>query len=137
MLVYNYEKENKTMKQTLTLKNVNERIDKLEKKLDLMLKKLEKCEPKYPILSSITEVGTIVDLGAFKVRLLDTNYNGTGKKCWQPIDVLFPGEAGLGLPNDKNDGGYQRAIGLFKQFKVIYNMLETRIKDQIVNFENP
>ena len=43
-------------------------------------------------LSKYTEIGTIVDIGPFKIRLLDTNYNNSGLKVWQTVDVIYPNE---------------------------------------------
>jgi len=131
----------------LTIKDVNAKVDKLtdsfiefvkEIKTQLGLEVPTEPEKKYPVLSEITEVGTIVELnGEDKIRLLDTNYNGTGKKIWQFVNVLKPNEVKLGLPNDNNKGGYPSAEGVSDVLNDIFESLPAEIRNQIVDMEIP
>lgn len=100
----------------------------------------EGCKPSvyYPNLSEITEIGAEVDLYELgKIRLLDTNYNGTGKKIWQFVNVLKPNEVKLGLPNDNNKGGYPSAEGVSDVLNDIFESLPAEIRNQIVDMEIP
>ena len=88
-------------------------------------------------LSKYTEVGTIVDIGPFKIRLLDTNYNNSGLKVWQTVDVLFPKEVRLDLLGYTNGGGFPTAKGLLKALDKFHNELPENIRKQLVETSIP
>ena len=134
-------------KKQLTIKDVNTKVDKLADSVARLAKSVESLltpliEPtgvaKYPVLSEITEIGVVVDLGELgSIRLLDTNYNGTGKKIWQFVNVLKGDEVGLGLPNDDNKDGYPTAENIEKVLNEIFETLPSWLKNQIVDMEVP
>ena len=118
----------------LTLKKI---LDILNSRGD---KKSEEptLEVKYPILSSITEIGAIVEIGDLgSIRLCDLDYNGTGKKIWQFVNVLKGDEVGLGLPNDDNKGGYPSAEKVLNTLHDIFETLPSWLRNQIVDMEVP
>ena len=137
-------------KSKLTMAGLDKRLDQVELSINKILNILnsrgteapskEECKPSvyYPNLSEITEIGAEVDLYELgKIRLLDTNYNGTGKKIWQFVNVLKGDEVGLGLPDDDNKGGYPSAE---KVLDILYNIFETLpswLRNQIVDMEIP
>ena len=115
----------------LTLQKLKKEIDDLKKNVNSKFELNNNQET--PILSSFTEIGTEIDVGKLgKIRLLDTNYNGTGKKIWQFVNVLKPDKVKLGLPDDNNDGGYPSAKGIHESLQEIYDELPMYIKNQIV-----
>lgn len=137
-------------KKQLTIKDVNAKVDKLADSVARLAKSVESlltplreptgaAEPeKYPVLSEITEIGAVVDLGELgSIRLLDTNYNGTGKKIWQFVNVLKGDEIGLGLPNDDNKGGYPSAEKVLDTLHDIFETLPAWLRNQIVDMEVP
>ena len=141
----------------ITVKDVNAKVDKLadsvarlansfESLVEVLQPKGKPCEsigtaeelkPAFPILKDITEIGTVVDLGTFKVRLCDLNYNGTGKKLWHCTEALMPDNVGLGLPNNDNSGGYPTAENIEKVLNEIFETLPAEIRNQIVDMEIP
>lgn len=137
-------------KKQLTIKDVNAKVDKLADSVARLAKSVESlltplsehscaAEPeKYPVLSEITEIGAVVDLGELgSIRLLDTDYNGTGKKIWQFVNVLKGDEVGLGLPNDDNKGGYPSAEKVLDTLHNIFETLPAWLRNQIVDMEVP
>ena len=118
-------------------------MEKLKKEIDDLKEvnssKLElNDDQKMPMLSSFTEIGMEIDVGKLgKIRLLDTNYNGTGKKIWQFVNVLKPYEVKLGLPNDNNKGGYPSAEGISDVLNDIFESLSAEIGNQIIDMEIP
>ena len=137
-------------KSKLTMAGLDKRLDQVELSINKILNILnsrgneapskEECKPSvyYPNLSEITEIGAEVDLYELgKIRLLDTNYNGTGKKIWQFVNVLKGDEVGLGLPNDDNKGGYPSAEGVTDVLNDIFESLPAEIRNQIVDMEIP
>lgn len=137
-------------KKQLTIKDVNAKVDKLADSVARLAKSVESLltplrEPtgaakpeKYPVLSEITEIGAVVDLGELgSIRLLDTDYNGTGKKIWQFVNVLKDDEVGLGLPNDDNKGGYPSAEKVLDTLHDIFETLPAWLRNQIVDMEVP
>lgn len=137
-------------KSKLTMAGLDKRLDQVELSINKILNILnsrgneapskEECKPSvyYPNLSEITEIGAEVDLYELgKIRLLDTNYNGTGKKIWQFVNVLKPKEVNLGLPNDNNKGGYPSAEGVSDVLNDIFESLPAEIRNQIVDMEIP
>lgn len=117
------------MKQ-LTIKDVNAKVEQLAKDILEIKNELKRptifvpCYQGTP-LSEITEIGKEIpisdELGS--IRLCDLNYNGTGKKLWQFTKVYKPNGVGLGLPNNKNGGGYPNAKGIFDVLNEIYQKL--------------
>ena len=96
-------------KSKLTMAGLSKRLDQhdltLKKILDILNSRGDKkseeptLEVKYPVLSTITEIGAIVEIGELgSIRLCDLDYNGTGKKLWQFVNVIKPNEVNLGLP---------------------------------------
>lgn len=137
-------------KKQLTIKDVNAKVDKLADSVARLAKSVESlltpsreptgaAEPeKYPVLSEITEIGAVVDLGGLgSIRLLDTDYNGTGKKIWQFVNVLKGDEVGLGLPDDNNKGGYPSAEKVLDTLHDIFETLPSWLRNQIVDMEVP
>ena len=83
-------------------------------------------------LSEITKIGEeVVVEGLGKIRLLDTNYNGSGKKIWQFTDIV-KNDVYLGYPNDENTKGYPSAKGVLKVLNDIYDKLPKWLKEQIL-----
>lgn len=142
-------------KKQLTIKDVNAKVDKLAeyvarfvKSVDLLLMPLGEykeptgaAEPEeylFPVLSEITEIGVVVDLGELgSIRLLDTNYNGTGKKIWQFVNVLKCEEVELGFPDDDNKGGYPSAEKVLDILHDIFETFPAGLRNQIVDMEVP
>ena len=134
-------------KKQLTIKEVNAKVDKLADRVANLCKALDTLIPpktaydveeKHPVLSEITEIGAVVDLGELgSIRLLDTDYNGTGKKIWQFVNVLKGDEVGLGLPNDDNKGGYPSAEKVLDTLHDIFETLPAWLRNQIVDMEIP
>jgi hypothetical protein len=137
-------------KKQLTIKDVNAKVDKLADSVARLAKSVESlltplreptgaAEPeKYPVLSEITEIGAVVDLGELgSIRLLDTDYNGTGKKIWQFVNVLKGDEVGLGLPDGDNKGGYPSAEKVLDTLHDIFETLPAWLRNQIVDMEVP
>lgn len=134
-------------KKQLTIKDVNAKVDKLADRVANLCKAIDtlippktalEAEEKHPVLSEITEIGAVVDLGELgSIRLLDTDYNGTGKKIWQFVNVLKPNEVKLGLPDDNNKGGYPSAEGVSDVLNDIFESLPAEIRNQIVDMEIP
>ena len=137
-------------KSKLTMAGLDKRLDQVELSINKILNILnsrgneapskEERKPSvyYPNLSEITEIGAEVDLYELgKIRLLDTNYNGTGKKIWQFVNVLKPNEVKLGLPSDNNKGGYPSAEVVTDVLNNIFESLPTEIRNQIVDMEIP
>lgn len=137
-------------KKQLTIKDVNAKVDKLADSVARLAKSVESlltpliesscaAEPeKYPVLSEISEIGAVVDLGELgSIRLLDTDYNGTGKKIWQFVNVLKGDEVGLGLPDDDNKGGYPSAEKVLDTLHDIFETLPAWLRNQIVDMEVP
>lgn len=133
------------MSKQLTLKELNKNfedfkkivLDKFEKYFKVSSPKETESEP-APNLSSYTEVGTevaIEELGS--IRLLDLNYNGTGKKIWQFTKVYRPGEIGLGLPNDDNKNGFPKCEGIAEALAEVMHKIPQWLKNQIVEIEIP
>lgn len=88
-------------------------------------------------LSAISKVGSIVDIGPFRIRLLDNNYNDTGLKIWQTIDVFYLDEVGLQLPNNSIKGGYPTAKGLNNTLMKFFERIPNDILSQIVEVSIP
>lgn len=132
------------MAEKLTLKKLNKNfedfkkfvLDKFEKDFKVSSKK--DLDMEVPNLSEYTEIGTEVDIGELgKIRLLDTNYNGTGKKIWQLVTVYKPNKISLELPNNNNKEGYPSAKGIEKVLEEIYNKISNGYKKQIVEVKIP
>ena len=128
------------MSKQITLKELNENfeefkkyvLDRFEKNFKVNAEK-ELAEP-TPCLSSYTEIGTEIDIGELgTIRLLDLNYNGTGKKIWQLTKVYKPGEVSLGLPNNDNKDGYSSANELHKTLNEILEKIPYWVRNQIVD----
>lgn len=88
-------------------------------------------------LSTFTEIGTIVDIGPFEVRLLDTNYNGTGLKIWQSVEDLSHYDTKLGLPNRCNNGGFPTAQRMQDTLNELFETIPTSIREQIKEVKIP
>ena len=135
-------------KSKLTMVGLSKRLDQhdltLKKILDILNSRGNKAseeptlEVKYPVLSSITEIGAIVEIGDLgSIRLCDLNYNGTGKKLWQFVNVIKPDEVSLGLPDNNNKGGYPTAENVEKVLNDIFEQIPSDIRNQIVDMEIP
>lgn len=135
-------------KSKLTMAGLDKRLDQVELSINKILdilnsrgdKKSEEptLEVKYPVLSSITEIGAIVEIGDLgSIRLCDLDYNGTGKKLWQFVNVIKPSEVSLGLPDNNNKGGYPTAENVEKVLNDIFEQIPSDIRNQIVDMEIP
>ena len=88
-------------------------------------------------LSIITKIGTEIPVEGFcKIRLLDTNYNGTGTKCWQFVDFVRK-NVYLGYPNDRNTNGYPTAKKMQETLNEVFDKLPKWLKDQIIETKVP
>ena len=130
------------MSKNLTLTTLNKNFEEFKKMVFERWAKEDGAKGENlvaPQLSEYTEVGTEIEIGGGfgKVRLLDTNYNGTGKKIWQFVDVLKAKEVNLGLPNNDNKGGYPSAKGVHETLNKIYDELPLWLKEQIVQVGIP
>ena len=133
------------MSKQITLKELNKNfeefkkyvLDRFEKDFKVNVEK-ELIDEPAPCLSSYTEIGTEIDIGELgTIRLLDLNYNGTGKKIWQLTKIYKPGEVSLGLPNDKNDDGYPTAKGIEETLDELFKKIPKWVKEQIVGVKIP
>jgi len=128
------------MSKQLTLKELNKNFEDFKK---YVLDRFEKdfkvsSQEEAPNLSAYTEIGAEVDIGELgSIRLLDLNYNGTGKKIWQFTKVYKPGVIGLGLPNDDNKDGFPSCDGITKVLAEVMHEIPQWIKDQIVKVDIP
>lgn len=118
------------------VRELKEFISVMEKRIDYENNKIAKQKASQSNLSKYTEVGTIVDIGICKIRLLDTNYNGTGLKVWQTTEVLYPDEVVLGLPFTNKDD-FPAAERLLKALDKFYNELPENIREQLVSAPIP
>lgn len=130
------------MSKNLTLATLNKNFEEFKKMVFERWAKEDGAKGENlvaPQLSEYTEVGTEIEIGEGfdKIRLLDTNYNGTGKKIWQFVDVLKANEVNLGLPNNDNKGGYPSAKRVHEALNKIYDELPLWLKEQIVPVDIP
>lgn len=132
------------MSKQLTLKELNKNLEEFKKYVLDRFEKIfkvnveEELDEPAPCLSCYTEVGTEIDIGELgSIRLLDSNYNGTGKKIWQCVKDFNNNESVLGLPNNSNADGYPSAKTIHIFLEVLFNKLPNWLKEQIVEVDVP
>lgn len=126
----------------LTLKSLDDKINKLTKQVENLAKSFSAGGVSFPAnvidLSQFTEIGKEVDLGEGigTVRLVDMNYEGTGMKAWEFVNVTDE-EVSMGYPDEGNVGGYPTAKNIHSLLDKIYEAMPSWLKDQIEEVEVP